>query len=177
MLSPAAASDVGVVAAVTDLINRVYSTAEAGLWVPGAARTSTSEVADLIAGDQIAVARVARQIRGSVRIQELDGVRGEFGMLVADPEYRGEGIGRELVKFAEDVIARRGLRVMQLEVLVPRNWSHPTKEFLHAWYTRIGYQPVHTGRIDEHYPHLASLLATPCDFVVYHKTLALGSTD
>jgi hypothetical protein len=29
---------------------------------------------------------------------------------------------------------------MQLEVLVPRQWSHRSKEFLKAWYTRIGYR-------------------------------------
>jgi hypothetical protein len=112
--------------------------------VTSATRTDTTEDTDLIAAGEIAVALVAGRILGSVRIQQLDGRRGEFGMLV----------------------------------LSQRNWSHPTKEFLHAWYTRIGYKPVHCGSIDEHYPHLASLLATPCDFVVYHKVLtALGSTS
>ena len=61
---------------------------------------------------------------------------------------------------------------MQLEVLVPRRWSHPSKEFLTGWYTRIGYQPARTGAIDEAYPDLAPLLATPCDFVIYRKNLA-----
>jgi hypothetical protein len=39
-------------------------------------------------------------------------------------------------------------------------------------YTRIGYRPVRSGTIDESYPWLALLLATPCDFVIYHKDLA-----
>jgi hypothetical protein len=60
---------------------------------------------------------------------------------------------------------------MQLELLVPRDWTHPTKEFLNAWYTRIGYRVARTGAIDEAYPALAPLLATPCDFVIYHKRL------
>jgi GNAT superfamily N-acetyltransferase len=97
-------------------------------------------------------------------------------MLVADPAHRGEGIGREVVDFAEDLAVRRGRRTMQLELLVPRNWSHPTKEFLHAWYSRLGYRPVHTGSIDEHYPRLAPLLATACDFVVYDKVLPTPSS-
>jgi len=63
---------------------------------------------------------------------------------------------------------------MQLELLVPRGWTHPTKEFLHSWYTRTGYRPVRSGTIDESYPQLAPRLATPCDFVVYHKDLAPG---
>jgi GNAT superfamily N-acetyltransferase len=156
---------------ITDLVNRVYAVAEEGLWVPGAARTTIAEMAQLIADGHIAVARQDGQIVGAVRIQQLAARTGEFGMLVADPDRRGEGIGRELVAFAEETSRRRGLVVMQLELLVPREWTHPTKAFLHAWYTRIGYRPVRTAKIDESYPQLAPLLATPCDFVVYHKDL------
>jgi GNAT superfamily N-acetyltransferase len=169
-VAPATAvEDERVVGEITDLINRVYATAEAGLWVDGAARTTTTETAEMIAADQIALARVDGQIVGSIRIQQLDDGVGEFGMLVADPAHRSKGVGSELIRFAEELSRRRGLTVMQLELLVPRGWSHPTKEYLHAWYTRIGYRPVRTGGVEEMYPHLAPLLATPCDFVVYHK--------
>ena len=139
--------------------------------MPGATRTTTSEMADFIAAGQMAVARLDGQIAGAVRIQKFDARTGEFGMLVADPAHRGEGIGRLLVAFAENTSRQRGLTVMQLELLVPREWTHPTKAFLHAWYTRIGYSPVQSSTIDERYPQLAPLLATPCDFVVYHKDL------
>jgi GNAT superfamily N-acetyltransferase len=165
------ASDGALVGALTDLVNRVYAKAEEGLWIDGAARTSSTEMAKLIADGEIAAATVDGQIVGGVRIQQLEGGEGEFGMLVADPARRGEGIGRALVRFAEDLSRQRGLSVMQLELLVPRDWTHPTKAFLQAWYTRIGYRPVRTGTINESYPHLAPLLATPCDFVVYHKDL------
>ena len=84
---------------------------------------------------------------------------------------RRQGIGRELVRFAERWSREQGLDTMQLEVLVPRQWSHPSKEFLRAWYTRIGYRPVRTGQFEESYPELAPLLATPCDFVIYHKSM------
>jgi GNAT superfamily N-acetyltransferase len=178
MLPSAAATDGRLVAELTDLVNQVYDTAEDGLWSEGATRTTTTEVAELIAAGQIAVARLDGEIRGTIRIQELAGGLGEFGMLVADPAHRGKGVGRELVIFAEELTMRRGLPIMQLELLVPRDWSHPEKEFLHAWYTRLGYQPVRSGRIDESYPHLAPLLATACDFVVYHKALDTpGSAD
>jgi GNAT superfamily N-acetyltransferase len=171
VLPAAAASDDALVAEIADLVNRVYTTAEEGLWVDGAARTTAAETAELIAGGEIAVARLDGRIVGSVRVQELEGGEGEFGMLVADPDHRGLGIGRELVIFAEDLSRRRGAAAMQLELLVPRSWSHPTKRFLHAWYTRMGYQPARSGTIDESYPDLAPLLATPCDFVIYRKDL------
>ena len=156
---------------ITDLVNRVYDTAEAGLWVDGATRTTTGEMQEMVAAEQIALASVNGQAVGCIHVQVLGDRAGEFGLLAADPAHRGEGVGRELVGFAEELCRRRGLAVMQLELLVPRGWSHPTKEFLHAWYTRIGYRPVRTADIGETYPQLAPLLATPCDFVVYRKPL------
>lgn len=171
VLQASMAKDQDLVAEITDLVNLVYAEAEAGLWVDTAARTTTSEMEEMIASDQIALARVDAQMAGCIRIQQLDDTVGEFGMLAAHPERRSEGVGRDLVQFAEELSSRRGLTIMQLELLVPRHWSHPSKVFLHDWYTRIGYQPVRKGTIDESYPHLAPLLATPCDFVVYHKAL------
>ena len=171
LLSSGASSDDRLVSEITDLVNRVYATAEDGLWIEGATRTTASEMAALIAAGQIAVGKIDGRIAGAIRIQQLDAVTGEFAMLVADPARRGEGIGRELVLFAEELSRQRGLGVMQLELLVPREWTHPTKEFLRAWYTRIGYRSVRSGTIDESYPQLAPLLATPCDFVIFRKDL------
>lgn len=148
--------------------------AEDGLWTEGATRTKVDEVAALTRAGHIAVARMDGRIVGSVRVQRLDEGTGEFGMLVADPAHRGVGVGRELVRFAEGKCRTDGLGTMQLELLVPREWSHPTKEFLADWYTRIGYRITRTGTIDEAYPALAPLLATPCDFVIYQKELAAG---
>jgi ribosomal protein S18 acetylase RimI-like enzyme len=94
-----------------------------------------------------------------------------LGMLVSDPAHRGQSVGRELVRFAEHRRREQGIDTMQLEVLVPRQWSHPSKEFLKAWYTRIGYRPVRLGQFEETYPELAPHLATACDFVIYRKSL------
>lgn len=172
MLPSAAASDDQLVAGPTALINQVYEVAEAGIWVDGAARTTHAEVADLVAAGEIAVARDPDgELVGSVRIQRLGNGLGEFGMLVAGPGRRGTGIGRELVRFAERRSAENGAHTMQLELLVPRDWTHPAKKFLDEWYTRIGYRVVRRGALEDNYPHLAPLLATPCDFMIYHKPL------
>jgi GNAT superfamily N-acetyltransferase len=160
-----------LMARITELTNQVYAVAEDGLWTAGATRTTLDEVVELTRAGQIAVARLSGRVAGCVRIQRLDDGTGELGMLVADPAHRGVGVGRELVRFAERKSRADGVRRMQLELLVPRDWTHPTKEFLNAWYTRIGYRVVRTGAIDEAHPALAPLLATPCDFVIYHKCL------
>lgn len=130
----AAAEDTALVNQLAALVNSVYAVAEEGLWADGTPRTTPTEMAELIATGQIAVARAEEQIVGAVRVQRLDTGEGELGMLVADPAHRGTGVGRELVQFAERWSREQGLDTMQLEVLVPRKWSHPSKEFLKAWY-------------------------------------------
>jgi ribosomal protein S18 acetylase RimI-like enzyme len=127
-LLPAAASDdATVVERITDLTNEVYAVAEDGLWREGATRTTVDEVAELTRAGQIAVARLGGRIVGCVRVRRLDDGKGEFGMLAADPAHRGVGVGRALVRFAERKCRADGLATMQLELLVPRDWTHPTR--------------------------------------------------
>jgi len=93
-------------------------------------------------------------------------------MLAAAPAHRGAGVGRALLAFAERHSRGRGRTLMQLELLVPRQWRHPSKEeFLRAWYGRLGYRLVRTTTLDEDYPHLAPLLATACDLEIHEKPL------
>jgi GNAT superfamily N-acetyltransferase len=166
-----AAENAATMSTLTDLINNVYAVAEKGLWLGSADRTSPAELSRLTRAGQIAVAGLDGRIVGCVRVHRLSDEVSEFGMLAAAPEHRGIGVGRELVRFAERRSRAEGSRVMQLELLVPRTWSHPSKEFLAGWYGRIGYRMVRVGGIDEFYPDLVDLLATPCDFRVYHKDL------
>ncbi|MGI5499661.1 GNAT family N-acetyltransferase [Lentzea sp. CA-135723] len=163
--------DTGQAAAIAALINRVYADAEKGIWLDGAARTSEEEIAGLIAAGEIATAHDNGRLVGSVRIHELADGAGEFGMLVAAPEERGTGIGRQLVEFAETWARERNLAEMQLELLVPQDWQHPVKEFLRAWYTRLGYRLQRRDNLEEAYPFLVPHLATPCDFLVFRKDL------
>jgi len=165
----------GLVDQLLRLINDAYRTAEHGLWRDGAARTTAAELAELVAAGQIVIARRAVGIVGCVRLRDVAEDTSEFGMLVADSDQRGTGVGRALVDFAERHSRERGLRAMQLELLVPRDWSHPDKEFLKSWYTRMGYQLIGTRRIDDAYPHVTPLLATPCDLTVYEKSLQQGA--
>jgi len=156
---------------VTALVNQVYAEAEKGLWRESTDRTSVGEVAGFVAAGEIAVASVDGDLAGVVRIRRLEDATGEFGMLAADPARRGLGIGRELVRHAEQACRDAGCREMQLELLVPQDWTHPAKQFLAEWYGRLGYRVTHRADLAEDYPHLAPSLATPCDFLVYRKDL------
>ncbi|MGW3151823.1 GNAT family N-acetyltransferase [Streptomyces sp. NPDC001177] len=170
-LAPARADDEALMLTLTKLINDVYQVAEKGLWRDDALRTTVEEVQTLTRSGEITVAGMGDEVVGCVRVHKLTESAAEFGMLVAAPGRRGLGVGRSLVRFAERHGRDTGRNVMQLELLVPREWSHPSKESLAAWYHRIGYRVVRTGVIEESYPHLAPLLATPCDFVIYQKDL------
>jgi GNAT superfamily N-acetyltransferase len=177
-LVPAAdADDAAFAARLADLINRVYADAEKGLWIEGTDRTDQAEVRDLVRAGQLAVARLGDRVVGSVRVQMLADDTGEFGMLVADPDHRGLGLGTALVTFAERWAVRQGAGRMQLELLMPRAWSHPVKDFLRDWYTRIGYREAGTGRFEDEFPALQPRLATPCDFVIFHKPLTAPEPD
>ncbi|WP_069160279.1 GNAT family N-acetyltransferase [Nocardia altamirensis] len=168
-LSPDQAADFDLVCAVVALINEVYEVAEEGLWANGHTRTTTDDIAALIRADEITVAHLDNELVGVVRIRRIDQEVSEFGMLAAAPKRRGLGIGRELVRFAEQRGRDSGASSMQLELLVPREWTHPSKEFLTQWYTRLGYTAVHTGQLADSYPELTPRLTTPCHLITYRK--------
>lgn len=171
-LDPVAAADDELVDELCALINEVYAVAEAGLWRDGATRTSPDEVRTLIGAGEIIVASTPdRRLAGSVRIHDVADDTSEFGILVAAPDLRSLGIGRALVDDVERRSRTRGLHTVQLELLVPRNWRHPSKEFLTSWYGRRGYRLARTTALDESYPHLAPHLNTPCDLQIHRKVL------
>ena len=172
LLEPCAGRDAALADELAALINDVYAVAERGLWRDGAARTTADEVSGLIRAGEIAVATRGDRIVGSVRVREVRAGVGEFGLLVAAPGERGTGVGRALVDFAEAHSRARGSEAMQLELLVPRGWSHPGKELLKAWYGRRGYTLGGVERFDTAYPAVALLLATPCDLEVRSRSLA-----
>jgi GNAT superfamily N-acetyltransferase len=168
---PERSADEKYVAEVTGLVNAVYAAAEEGIWIDGTDRTSPAEVAAIIAAGELVEARDGEDLLGVARVRRLPGGEGEFGMLVAHPARRGAGLGRDLVAYAENWARERDLRTMQLELLFPQTWTHPVKQFLHDWYTRLGYRVVRTGDFAEEYAALVPRLATPCDFLVFHKPI------
>ncbi|MFC9432123.1 GNAT family N-acetyltransferase [Streptomyces sp. NPDC056987] len=171
LLPSGASSDTTLMGRIADLVNRVYAIAEDGQWLPGATRTSMEEITELTRACQIVVARTGGTLVGSIRVQLLAPEKGETGMLVADPDYRNMGIGRELRRFAVEMLRQRGAKTLQIELLVPRDWSQESKQFMAEWNERAEYRVIRKGAFEEQYPDLAPLLATPCDFIIYEKAI------
>ena len=157
---------------LSDLINVVYDDAESGMWKRKGVRTNPAEVERLLRAQALILAEIDRALVGSVNVNLMrDGV-GEFGMLVVDLNHRGKGIGSALVDRAENWARDMACHTMRLELLTPRNWTHPSKEFLKKWYSRIGYKPQTTESFEILHPELVPELSTECDFTVWRKSLA-----
>lgn len=61
----------------------------------------------------------------------------EIGGLIVDEEYRGQGIGKLLMKHAEEWSCKRGCQGLRLR-------SNIIRENAHAFYERIGYEKTKT---------------------------------
>ncbi|KAJ7226143.1 hypothetical protein GGX14DRAFT_490652, partial [Mycena pura] len=179
-LPASATEDDSLVARLTHIVNVAYDTTESDLFGDGYQRTSQDEVCRLIRAGELAVAYInaspsstseAQKAVGCIRIMRSSDTKGALGMVALDAMYHGGGIGRDLVLFAQDHCRRRGMTVMQLELLVPTWFEHKFKKRLLEWYSRMGYELVGVGQLSDIYPSLASLLKGQCELRIYEKSL------
>jgi GNAT superfamily N-acetyltransferase len=165
------AGDDGLVEHLVRLVNRAYAIGEAGLWIDGTARTAPDEIAAAIRSAELLAATTDGRLVGCARVRPLDADTADLALVSAVPEQWGGGVGRALVRSAEVFAHARGSTTMQLELLVPKHSTHPAKQRLRAWYSRLGYRVVRTAPFEELAAHLAPRLATPCEFLIFRKRL------
>ena len=167
-----APDDEAVAADLVQLINQAYAAGEAGLWKGSVDRTDLAEITEAIRSGQMLIARGDNgQILGCLRTRSLDPTTSDVGLIGVDPTTWGSGIGRILLAAAEALAHARGATTMQLELLVPRTGTHPAKQRLHDWYTRRGYTVTQTTPMEDYLPHVAPLLSTPGDILIFAKPL------
>jgi GNAT superfamily N-acetyltransferase len=171
LLSPADARDESIVEHIVRVINAAYAVGEAGLWVDGWTRTNREEIAEAIRSGGLLAATADGEIVGCAHVQPIDADTADLGLVSAAREHWGSGIGRDLVQSAEELMRSRGVATAQLELLVPKDREHPEKGRLRAWYTRLGYRVVRVAAFDEIAAQAAPQLTTPCEFLVFQKTL------
>lgn len=172
LLAAGEARDEILVEELVRLVNRAYAVGEAGLWLEGTTRTGPDEIVETIRSGGMLAATATGRIVGCAYVHPLDGGTADLRLVSTEPELWGSGVGRELVRSAEQLMRSRGMTTMQLELLVPKEWVHPAKARLRDWYTRLGYRVVRSAPFEQIAAHLASQLATPCEFLVFRKRLA-----
>ena len=92
---------------------------------------------------------------------ELRGERGYFGMLAVDPAQQGTGLGRVMVKAAEDHCRSHGCKHMDITVLSLRTELPP-------FYRKLGY--LETGT-EEFHPHRPLRNGVACHCILMSKRL------
>ncbi|KAI1843897.1 hypothetical protein JX265_003793 [Neoarthrinium moseri] len=185
MAPPSAAQDEALVVALQHLVNLVYSETEGDIFFDGYQRINAAEMRQILEAGELAVVYSSSQGAeqtpgfqsrpvGCIRIQRRSDTTGEFGMFAIEPTYRGGGMGRKMVEFAEDHCQSQGLTAMQLELLVPVGFKHGFKTRLLEWYTRMGYRLIKLGDFQDDYPQLAPLLRGPTEYRVFEKSLVVS---
>ncbi|KAH7316785.1 hypothetical protein B0I35DRAFT_434000 [Stachybotrys elegans] len=176
-----AADDENLVLHVTELVNNVYGVAEGDIFKPPYSRTNQDEIRAMILNGQLALAYQEPESNanaekskgpiGCIQIKIFAPGRGRFGMLALNETYRGGGLGKKLVEFAEKYCLEKGCTFMHVEALVPTTFQHAFKLRLEAWYMRMGYKLTEIGSFAEDFPHLAPLLRGPTDYKMFEKRL------
>ena len=135
-------------AALTTLVNRIYAASEGDIWLAGAAfeRTSEAEMERLLRAEEILVGTRGGAVVGCIRWHVADSEQrvGEFGMLCVDEESRHVGLGSRLVHAAELAATAAGCRMIECELLVPRDGPHAAKDQMRSWCARTSrtYHPA-----------------------------------
>jgi GNAT superfamily N-acetyltransferase len=209
MPAAAAASNPELAHRLTELVNRVYAKDEGDIWDSKLGvfeRTNLDEIQGYLDTGELALvwagedpdgpvtqgmsANVASSCIGCARVHWVDASTGDISLLVCDEAARGSGVGRVMFQSAEDWLRAKGATTVQVELLVPDTWEHPSKARLRDWYSRMGYrvvrqeamvwmQSLQVGEVtlltmllqDVLYPRLAPLLAGPSKLQVWQKPL------
>ena len=153
------------------MINDVYVESEGNIWIDEHQRITKERLLEIITLKELLIATSEDEICGCIHLEPMRDSQFKFKMLVANPEFKGKGVGSILVQFAESEAKKMGGEVMQLELLVPTEFTHEDKVFLHNWYSRIGYEKIQEHDVDYVHPGLSKLLKTGCVAKVYQKKL------
>jgi len=157
-----------------DLMLHAYAVTEIEIWGENYSRMSESEFQSIIERGELILAELDGEIVGSIHVYPLTENTYAFGLLSADFDKKGLGIGRALISAAESEAKEMGAEKMSLEILRPRDFDVPLKTVLRDWYIRLGYAFTETLLFEERKPdkaEKAKRLKVPTVFDCYEKAL------
>lgn len=157
-----------------DILIHAYAETEVEVWGENYVRIGKDEFREIIGRGEFYGAFIEGRIVGSVRVYKKDNETYSFGLLSADFDLKGQGIGKALVDHIERFALDQGAKFMDLEILRPIAIEVPFKIVLKNWYSKLGYKYTHSGTFAELKPdnvEKADKLIQPCTFDCYRKVL------
>ena len=147
------------------IINGIYHELEAGFWAEGYERIHFGDLKKMITKKELAICSENSELLGCAHIKKLNHQTSLCAMLVAMPHHRGKGVGKKMLRFAEDVALKKGCKTLRMELLSPVEWEHPEKVKLDNWYNRLGYERGNSTPFEAVHPIQAKQLLTLCNYV------------
>ncbi len=147
------ASDAG---ALAGLINAAFVVERP---IFGGDRTSAESVRTLLERGTFLAAEDSIGLAGCVYV-ELRGDRGYIGLLSVEPARQGSGLGRKLMRAAEEFCRQANCVAVDLRVVSAR-------APLPAFYRHLGYAETHTSELPA-----GVQPKVPCHFIYMSKRLA-----
>lgn len=152
-------SDLHDVARVTQLINRAF---EVEAFFAVGDRTSEGQIRAKLDVGVFFLAEIRDRLVGCVHAEHRENGRGYISMLAVDPIHQRAGIGRQLMRVAEQLC----LQAHCTEVLIT---AINLRTELRSFYSRLGY--VEHGTAPYSDAHRAT---QPVHFIIMRKSLGRG---
>jgi N-acetylglutamate synthase-like GNAT family acetyltransferase len=127
-------------------------------------------VAGYIAARELVLAERDGTPVGCVRYRDQDEDTGWFGLLAADPDTAGSGVGRVPVEAVEAMARTAGHRWIERDLLIG-SVATPHQSRLHDWYARRGYREIDRAAFRLSDDALAAALRWPCVSIRERKQL------
>lgn len=127
-----------------EILIYAYAETEKEIWGLNYKRIDKSSFRDIVDKEEVFLAYIEDRVVGCVRLIKLNKNTYSFGLLAADFNEKGLGIGSKLVAKAEEKAKSLGAKQMKIEILKAKDIEVKSKKELHNWYTRLGYEFIKT---------------------------------
>lgn len=153
------------------ILTIAYAETEKEIWGENYPRISFDDYNEIINKGEILVAYNEGLVVGGIHHYKATPNSYGFGMLCADFDKSGMGIGRTLIDSVEKIAVADNVMTVRIEILRPKSVELEFKTRISAWYQRMGYQYTHSQDFGDVDPKKAIDLITPSCFDYYEKSL------
>lgn len=142
--------------------DQIYFQNEKEFWEKEYYRISKDDCITLIKKKELFVLANQKEILGFVCIKNsLDDL--SFSMLTVIEKYQKNGLGNLILKHIIEKAEADDFKTISLEILCPKNWEHPQKEFLIKWYEKMEFNYTRSFLFESLYPSHKKFMK--CDLI------------